>query len=302
MPFEEKDIIELEQNIDKQLILLEIVQIEHNQMYKDAELKVLKESGTSTDLVYLYTEADAEAAQKQNGIIDTIANALKKLWSGIVGAINSLFGTLPANAQATVDENEYTILQTGKNVVEQAMNKNFEGAWAELTKNQKLVNALKVVAGGAAATGVAVGATHVINSQTDGALAKWYSDKIGSKITTATDWVKTALDKALQTETGQKIANAVSAATGFTKEKFNDVKNFVNTALKIAKDWIFKLAGKVKDAATNAKNKLTGNNQQQQQPVQQPQAQPQQQAQPANNGGFKAIGYDYSDFGESADQ
>lgn len=87
-------IMEAESNMifNKLFAMLEMVDMRLELNKEAAEYKVLKESGTYEDLQYLYTEAENEANQEKQGIIQTIINAIKNIISAISNGIKNFFG------------------------------------------------------------------------------------------------------------------------------------------------------------------------------------------------------------------
>ena len=69
--------------VAKYRALAEMAQIKYEQMCRDAELKVLQESGTYDDLAYLYTEAQATAEEEEQGF-------LQKAWAAICNFFASI--------------------------------------------------------------------------------------------------------------------------------------------------------------------------------------------------------------------
>ena len=73
----------------------------------EAEAKVLTESGTYDDLDYLYEEANAEAAEKKEGIIAKIVGVVKQIWQAITNTITNFFSkNKVGEGEAEVDEND----------------------------------------------------------------------------------------------------------------------------------------------------------------------------------------------------
>ena len=73
----------------------------------EAEAKVLTESGTYDDLDYLYEEANAEAAEKKEGIISKIIGVVKQIWQAITNTITNFFSkNKDVKDEAEVDEND----------------------------------------------------------------------------------------------------------------------------------------------------------------------------------------------------
>jgi hypothetical protein len=101
--------MELNNQYDKLSMLFEMSLMELDQVKRDIELKVFKESGTYDDLEYLISEAEAQVAQDQTNIISQIlqwfANAIQTLFTNIknffTGAKN-----IPDDTEVQVEMND----------------------------------------------------------------------------------------------------------------------------------------------------------------------------------------------------
>ena len=132
--------------------MYEMVNLQLTQMQKDAELKVLTESGTYDDLTYLISEAETEVGQQKKGIIATIIDAIGRLFSAIGTKISQIFGKGEANMEVEAPAETVEKGNAIVNAMNEAHNGDFSGAL-------NLLNAVKIpviTAGGAVATGVAI--------------------------------------------------------------------------------------------------------------------------------------------------
>ena len=91
----EKEFAACESAFDIEMDKLELAYEYTNRMQSihmaQSELKVMNESGTFSDLEYLYTEANAEAAEKKGNIFARMFAAISKFFSNIAEKISSIF-------------------------------------------------------------------------------------------------------------------------------------------------------------------------------------------------------------------
>ena len=83
--------LECSNEISKDIALLDIMELQYEQMYKDAEYKVMAENGNASDLEYLYTEADKEMGEQKESVLSKIVNGLKSLIQKIIDSISDFF-------------------------------------------------------------------------------------------------------------------------------------------------------------------------------------------------------------------
>lgn len=247
--------MELNNQYDKLSMLFEMSLMELDQVKRDIEIKVFKESGTYDDLEYLISEAEAQVAQDQTNIISQIlqwfANAIQTLFTNIknffTGAKN-----IPDDTEVQVE-----------------MNDGEDGMFGEITKildnvanmdgKITLDNVLKVALSGVAGGGAILAIIDKINKD----------HPIKTKI------VKWAVVKKWN-QTTNTLIGKIQGITQSITQKFGD-----NTVIKSILDNVCKpvmnvLKGvsdrcaaaletakqKVGDVANNVKNAVTGNNQQ----------------------------------------
>ena len=127
--------LEISNEVSKDISLFEMVELQYEQMYKDAETKVTTEGGTSEDLMYLYKEADEEAGEQKESIFTKIINGVKNLIQKIIDAITGFFSKfkkpeegeeeieIPAQEWADVQEaNNFCSKNPGQKIVEAVKN------------------------------------------------------------------------------------------------------------------------------------------------------------------------------------
>ena len=139
--------------------MYEMCNLQLAQMHKDAELKVLTESGTYDDLTYLIIEAENEVGQQKQGIISRIIDAIGRLFSAIGNKIQSIFGKGDANTEVegpadTVDKANALI--TAINNADSGVNKLRNGDASGALDLLKAIKIPAIIAGGAVATNVAI--------------------------------------------------------------------------------------------------------------------------------------------------
>ena len=136
--------------------MYEMVKLQYDQMCKDAELKVLTESGTYDDLTFLISEAEAEVGEQKKGIIARFIEAIGKLFSAIGKKISEIFGLGDANMDVevpadTVEKGNALLnsINNAQNGIAKLRNGDFTGA-LDLLK----ALAIPVIATGATVGGV----------------------------------------------------------------------------------------------------------------------------------------------------
>ena len=142
---EERDLVienvTFENTFDRLNTLFEMTEIQLNQMYKDAEVKVFTEGGTYDDLVYLYEEADQQVAGQQQSILQKIIETIKQLFTSIGEKIKNIFSKTSTSPDADVTVPVETAEHV--NAIQRAWNnmqagvaklraKDFKGAWDSL--------------------------------------------------------------------------------------------------------------------------------------------------------------------------
>ena len=90
---------------NRNLTILEMVQLKYNQTIDDINTKIYVESGSFDDADYLYQEAEEQAAKEQVGPIKAVINAFTRFITFLVNKIKSLLGILP-DEQITVDKTD----------------------------------------------------------------------------------------------------------------------------------------------------------------------------------------------------
>ena len=140
MTFLEKS---FEADFQEAMLALEMVENRAEINCLKAEARVLLESGTEDDLLYLYTEANNEAGQKKEGIITNVLNRIKKFMSDTWNSFVGLFSKqnkeqLKENANKSNIVFEYTV--NGLNKAIDEVGSALDSGWG------KIVGLLAVVA------------------------------------------------------------------------------------------------------------------------------------------------------------
>lgn len=234
--------------MSKLFTMLEMVELQYNQMVKDAELKVLTESGTYDDLAYLITEAEAEAGKQQQGIFATIINAILGLFTKIGDGIKKLLGMgddnidveVPANTEEKHKEISGCIakIQDG---VKDIRGGNWSGA-------VKILEGIKIPALLVAGTAGAVGATVAIKKGKLNTMINGVSGQVNKLRTTLQEIQK----KSSEGNTiGDKIkSDAISFGLKAVEKLSQVILNFTGTLSSLITKAIEKGKGVV--------NKITG--------------------------------------------
>ena len=139
--------------------MYEMCNLQLAQMHRDAELKVLTESGTYDDLTYLIIEAENEVGQQKQGIISKIIDAIGRLFSAIGNKLQSIFGKGDANTivEGPADTVEKAnALITAINNADSGVSKLRNGDASGALDLLKAIKIPAIIAGGAVATNAAV--------------------------------------------------------------------------------------------------------------------------------------------------
>ena len=246
--------------IDEKFMMLEMVDIRLEQMYKDAELKVLLESGTSDDLLYLYTEAEAEAEGEKEGILASIVKAFKTLWQGLCNTVNNLLGRakgLDPNEQVNVDGKQHSFLTQCQSTLSKVTSGDWAGVKADLPR------VLGVLAGGAAvgtAVAAATGMIQIKRGEGNALVNKVNSlvdqaEKFWEQKSQDHPWLQTLVNKIGEATTGAKNVgtNIVKKISNFLEKVKSTVQNFTSSLIgkitgndglesfeKVIKGWTYK--------------------------------------------------------------
>lgn len=225
--------------------LYEMTNLQLSQMHRDAELKVITESGTHDDLVYLISEADNEAGQEKKGIIQRIFDAILKVINSIGSAISGIFKKskdVPNNAKIPVDKDLYNSAKDIGSITSTLAD------GIDLMHAGDYKGAISKFANIAIPTAAAGGALLYITKQ-DG---DTFTDKLHTAWGKITQGANKAKEKA-SNETDQEKINDANQATS----KLNSVISFL---------------GKVVNNVTSGINKVLGNSNDQNNNNNQPQA------------------------------
>ena len=171
----------LENELDKLDTMYEMTLLQLGQMYKDAELKVLTESGTYDDLMYLYQEADAEVQTQQKNIFQKILDAIISIFNSIGKAIKGLFSG--GNPEEEVEVPKESVESANKAV---GMFGNIKQG-IERVKSGDLAGSfqiLKAIAIPTLAVGAAVGGTVAVVKMKKGQL-----QGLAKKLQEIKDWI-----------------------------------------------------------------------------------------------------------------
>ena len=171
----------LENELDKLDTMYEMTLLQLGQMYKDAEFKVLTESGTYEDLMYLYQEADAEVQTQQKNIFQKILDAIISIFNSIGKAIKGLFSG--GNPEEEVEVPKESVESANKAV---GMFGNIKQG-IERVKSGDLAGSfqiLKAIAIPTLAVGAAVGGTVAVVKMKKGQL-----QGLAKKLQEIKDWI-----------------------------------------------------------------------------------------------------------------
>ena len=250
--------------IDRGLALLEMCIIQEEQILKDVELKVFKESGTYDDYSYLLTEAENAAEEKKQGAITTIIEGIKQLFSSIFRGIAGLFKKADPNASVQIDASTKSALDLSDSIG------NAVGSLGDSLSSGGVVQAIQKVeeffknnkkpvlaTAGAGAT-----ITVAVLQQKFNIL-----DSARQKINTGLDAIKNKFSKKEETKEENeqslitKISNKLkSIANEYIQPLLDKIKNALMSAGQTVKNAASNVADAAKNTAGKVKNIVTGGN------------------------------------------
>lgn len=234
---EARDIAIQEATLENEFIKLdtmfEMTVLQLDQMYRDAELKVLTESGTYGDLMYLYEQADAEVKPQQGNILQKIVDAVMSILNSIGNTIKGIFST--GNPEDEVELPQETVKCAKESL--NLFGKIKQGV--EKIKSGHIMDGLKdlgKVAIPALAIGAAVGGTIAVVR-----MKKRDADAFAQKLGEMKDYFTNSIAKIKQFFSG--IFNKVSGVFNKNKPKQlpdnggnNNANNNTNTNTKESED------------------------------------------------------------------
>lgn len=233
----------IENEFERLWTMYEMVDLKLQQMFRDAELKVLTESGTYDDLQFLYEEAQEEANEQKEGILSKIWAFIKGIFKGISDSWNKSFSKVKGK------ENEDVEADSGL---------------VKVVNELKKISVAKVATIGGAIT--VVGDILLLNFTNTG-------KKVKVKIKTFMEtqaWIKSICDKLGEWESklkgifgkGKEGESAAPAEAGDTEEKKeNWFLGKVSKACEFLKkvgDAICHVIDNIGNYASNTINKIKG--------------------------------------------
>ena len=249
--------------------MYEMCDLQLAQMHRDAELKVLTESGTYDDLTFLLTEAENEVAPQKQGIIARIIDAIGRLFSAIGNKIQEIFGKGDANTivEAPADTVEkanalVTAINNAETGVAKLRNGDATGAF----------DLLKSLAIPTIAVGAAAGATVAVKKYKKGEL-----DALVQKVQGGFNKLKSNFEAAKS-----KILGTKDTAQQDANNKSLNIIQKIGSAIN-------SFVGMITGAISKAITKVTGGKENtEEQPAEQP-AEEQKPEQPINGGARDAV-------------
>lgn len=242
------EIAEANNMIDKGMALLEMCIIQGEQIKKDAELKVFKESGTYDDYAYLMEEAEKATEEKKQGAFVTIIEGIIQLITSLFKGVASLFKKADPQAKVDVDvETDSAMKWTDKfGPVLSTIGDTLSGApTAILSLPGKIAEVVKdnpLKTAGATATAVTVA---VLQAKFD------ILDKAKTALTKGLKAAENKADETFGKENVDKVRGIFTSIQGMISSHIQPVLNKFTEALK-------KAGQAVKDGAEVVKDKVTG--------------------------------------------
>lgn len=243
--------------ISRLFTMLEMVDLQYDQMVKDAELKVLTESGTYDDLTYLITEAEAEVGTQKKGIFSQIISAIGQLFASIGKKLREIFGLGDANliVEAPKEEVEkHKQLSSCVSEIQSGVAKIRSGDWSgaktifDAIKNK--IPKIAAISAGAAAGGAL--------------LYKYKKGDLNNIMTTLQNDVnnlQTNLEEMKKkADEGNGVMDSIkSAALGIGLGVVSTLSKSILTFSGNISSFITAAVNKAKGVANNIKDKITGN-------------------------------------------
>ena len=202
-------------DVDRYMLMIEMVDRHLDINLRKAELKVLVEGGTYEDLEYLYEEAEQEATAQKKGIVQSIVSAITGAFQAIINGIRKFF-KLEKNPEEMVEVDEQAWQASHKLGMEwDKVSGQLDGDPSDENHWKDAVP--KILAGALAAVGIVAGGKYVGKKIKVRAADQ---EKQGTKIT----------------QICQKIVDISNKFTdskvfGFVKTPFEKLKNGIKSIL-----------------------------------------------------------------------
>ena len=234
----------LQNEYDKLSTVYEMLNLQVEQMRRDAEMKVFEESGTYDDLTFLYQEAENEIGEQKKNVFQKIVDWFKKIFAAIGNKIKSIFGSKVEEIEVPADVVEKSSL------IEKAWNEMQNGI-AKLRNGDVsgALNILKVVAIPAAVGGAVAGGAVAVKKMKKGEF---------EGLTKKMEEIRGNLENLINSVTG-KIMSFFGKGEA---QKENDARECFNPLKKLldaVKSVIDSRTGGIAKAAGAVKNAVTGN-------------------------------------------
>ena len=251
-------IAEANNMIDKGFALLEMCIIQEAQMIKDAELKVFKESGTYDDYGYLVSEAEAQANENKKGALATIIDGISSLIKSLFNSIRGIFKKADPEATVEIDKDTNGALAW----IDKA-NSSISSLGDSIAKGESIPDIIKKIGVPTAAASGAVVTVKVLNDKYN------ILDKAFKKVDGGIQAVKNLGADFLQKH--PKVNEGLNTVQNFLNTHIspllNKIGGFVGKATTAVKDGANAVKDKAGEVAGKVKDKVTGNNNQEQQGV-----------------------------------
>lgn len=246
----------LNNEFDKLQMLFDMRTMQFNQNCKDAELRVLAESGTYDDLQYLIEAATGEAQEQKEGILQKIVNVLKSIWDSIKKAWNNLFGKGDPQQEIEMSKADFdhlNALEKIKGDINAIASDVSSGNWANIPNRlggvKSIIAGITAVGAGAAVTG---GVVKLSRGEFEGKLKP-----VSDAISTLSNAIQTKLDS-LIAKLPPEAQNLANKAMTSLKTLASDLKGIANKFMGYLKGAGETVKDVAKNVATDVKEVVTG--------------------------------------------
>lgn len=241
--------------------MLYVIESKLEQMYQEAEIKVLTENGTFDDLVVLYEEANETTNNSKVSIWQQFCNILSNIWNKFLGLFNKnkkLSNEMDQDEDVTVNKEEYEhlsfIKKIGndfKNALDGAKNGNFSAAISLVGKLAATVGTIGVVT---------KSTTTIVKKRSEIQSAISDAQGVVGKVKAAFDAIfgKSSNENSEDNNT-DKNKNNSNNNTGEKDSFFNKGKNFIQQFITKAGEFIQKSWDWIVTGVKNTVDKVTKN-------------------------------------------
>lgn len=233
--------------------MMDAIVSKHDAMIKQADAKIMTESGTLDDLEMLYQEAEEETQQAKKGVLKTICGAIKSFFTNIWNWIqkNILKRDIDPNGESEIDKNaleKANIISKSWNAVTGMIDGIKTKSFDKVKANAPGV--AKVALAAASVAGAATGAVVLVKKKNSE--LKQLGDSISKKANQVMQAFKDSTVGMWLDEQLEKLKDSVIG--GYISRGLSKVKEMGSTIMEVAKKIFNAIGGKVAEGAEAVKN------------------------------------------------